>query len=271
MLQLARSALKKIPGVPGLVWWLKYQVNWRQFPDSPMEYEQRWSQHIPDELRFWDSWLRDRPWPDQFEFRTDPRAELQPELAALLPRGQTAYRLLDVGAGPLTALGKRLDGISLEISATDALAQHFDQLLERNHVQPPVRTAPCKAENLGSCFTPGSFDLVFCQNALDHVYDPIAAVDEIVRVLKPAGAVFLRHFENEGYREAYSGLHQWNFTIDDGDFIIWNPKIRVNVSRRLANCSVRTTREKSGEEGADFIIVVIQNPAANTSVHRPEA
>ena len=137
MIQLLRNALKKIPGVPGVVWWLKYQVNSRQFPDSAAEYERRWSRHIPDELRFWDSWLRDRPWPDQFEFRTDSHAELQPELAALLPRGQATCRLLDVGAGPLTALGKRLDGVHLDISATDALAEQFDQLLARS-VEGPV-------------------------------------------------------------------------------------------------------------------------------------
>jgi ubiquinone/menaquinone biosynthesis C-methylase UbiE len=259
MIQLLRNALKKIPGVPGAVWWLKYQVNSRQFPDSPAEYERRWSRHISDELRFWDSWLRDRPWPDQFEFRTDPRAELQPELATLLPRGAPACKLLDVGAGPLSALGKRLDGTALEISATDALAEHFDRLLEKNQVIPPVRTVQCNAERLTSRFSAGSFDLVFCQNALDHAYDPVAAIDEMVRVLKPAGSVFLRHFENEGYREAYSGLHQWNFTVDGGDFVIWNPRARINLSQRLAPCSVQAAREKTQEEnGADFVVVVIR-------------
>lgn len=259
MMELVRNGLKRIPGVPALAWWLKYQVNARQFPDSPAQYERRWRRHISDELRFWDSWLRDRPWPDQFAFRTDPRVPLQPELAALLPAGQTACRLLDVGAGPLTALGKRLDGITLEISATDALAEHFDRLLDKNRVVPPVRTVQCNAERLTSPFPAGSFDLVFCQNALDHVYDPIAAIDEMIHVLRPEGAIFLRHFENEGYREAYSGLHQWNFTVENGDFVIWNPRVRVNVTRHLARCKVETTKEQAGPgEEADFVIVVIR-------------
>lgn len=253
-----RETLKSIPGLSGVVWWLKYQVHTRRFPDSPAEYERRWSRHISDELRFWDSWLRDRPWPDQFEFRTDPNAELQPDLAALLPRGAGACKLLDVGAGPLSALGKRLNGTPLEIAATDALAEHFDQLLAKNGVVPPVRTVQCNAERLSSRFGAESFDLVFCQNALDHVYDPVAAIDEMIRVLKPSGAVFLRHFENEGQREAYSGLHQWNFTVDHGDFVIWNPRVRVNVSQHLASCHVHATKEKADGNDADFIVAVIR-------------
>jgi len=259
MMQSVRNGLKKIPGIPGLAWWLKYQVNARRFPDSAAEYERRWKRHISDELRFWDSWLRDKPWPDQFRFRTDPRAPLQPELVALLPAGQAACRLLDVGAGPLTALGKCTPETSLEISATDALAEYFDGLLEKNGVVPPVRSLQCNAERLTSRFAPASFDLVFCQNALDHVYDPVAAIDEMIDVLKPGGAIFLRHFQNEGYREAYSGLHQWNFSVENGDFVIWNPRVRVDVTRHLARWNVETSKEMTGpEEEADFVIVVIR-------------
>ena len=39
-------------------------------------------------------------------------------------------------------------------------------------------------------------------------------------VVKPSCYVYLWHFANEGMRGAYQGLHQWNFDIQNGDFII---------------------------------------------------
>jgi hypothetical protein len=35
-------------------------------------------------------------------------------------------------------------------------------------------------------------------------------------VTAPNGYLFLRHAENEGIRERYQGLHQWNFSIRRG-------------------------------------------------------
>jgi len=38
----------------------------------------------------------------------------------------------------------------------------------------------------------GSFDLVMCHSVLHHLDDPSKAIDEIVRVAKPEGAIFVR-------------------------------------------------------------------------------
>ena len=68
---------------------------------------------IDDEVRFWEQWIDSRggEWPDDFRQRLDPEAEVEEYLplsvgAEALPR----LRILDVGSGPLTKLGKRYRG-----------------------------------------------------------------------------------------------------------------------------------------------------------------
>jgi SAM-dependent methyltransferase len=59
-----------------------------------------------------------------------------------------------------------------------------------------------------------SFDLVHAANSLDHAHDPVAAIKAAAPVVRPGGHVFLEHILNEGAREGYGGLHQWNFGVE---------------------------------------------------------
>src|SRR5947207_15730857 len=73
-----------------------------------------WTGALSDELGFWQNALTDggRAWnEEEFRKRTDPNLELQSELKDLMvtPPGGLA-RILDVGAGPLTRLGKKWQG-----------------------------------------------------------------------------------------------------------------------------------------------------------------
>ena len=57
-------------------------------------------------------------------------------------------RILDVGSGPLTKLGKTHPSKRLEITATDLLANDYDHLLAELGVLPPVRTVHADAERI---------------------------------------------------------------------------------------------------------------------------
>jgi len=65
-------------------------------------------------------------------------------------------------------------------------------------------------ESVTTVFPESTFDLVVAHNALDHSHDPVEA-------LRAA----LCHVENEGKLASYSNLHQWNFSQEDGRFVIW--------------------------------------------------
>jgi SAM-dependent methyltransferase len=93
-------------------------------------------------------------------------------------------RILDVGCGPFGLI-------------------HFaDLAAERIRVDPllPSYSGKLKLEGrqLSLCamgeslpLASGSVDLVVCFNALDHMRDPEAALDELARVLRPGGTVLL--------------------------------------------------------------------------------
>ncbi len=132
--------------------------------------------------------------------------------------------ILDVGAGPLTSVGKTHPDFELSIVAVDALADVYDQLLAEAAVDPPVRTLECDTERLTEMFDPDTFDVVHARNSLDHCYDPIRAVREMARVTRPGGTVVLQHYANEAETENYRGLHRWNLSVTAGRFIVSRPK-----------------------------------------------
>lgn len=161
--------------------------------------------------------------PAEWQDCRDPNLELQEEFKALIPAAPgSVVRILDVGAGPLTRVGKRWEGRQLEVVPTDALAEQYMALMKKYSVTPPVPVTYALGEKLLEKFTPDSFDLAYASNSLDHTYDPVAAIGQMLAVVKPQHYVYLKHTANEGLNQRYHGLHQWNFDIRDGDFVVDN-------------------------------------------------
>jgi SAM-dependent methyltransferase len=206
------------------------------------------SRALREELQFWDAWFATRglEWPDDFSERFDPALSLQDHVARFVDRVPAdPVTILDVGAGPLTKLGKTHPRKRLVITAADLLADEYARLLGERGVTPLVRTVYADVERLTAHFSPNAFDVVHGQNCIDHTSDPLRAIDEMVAVCKPAGFVVLYHAENEGARERYGQLHQWDFTCIDGAFVIADRRgTRTDVSARLAaTCEVACERE----------------------------
>jgi len=199
------------------------------------------------EVQFWRNWLSKKGmyWPEDYQARFDPNRLIDGHLASYIDRVDgERVRLLDVGSGPLTKLGKKHPTKRIEITATDILAPEYDRLLAELGIVPPVRTIHADAERLLEQFGHDAFDIVNAQNCIDHTADPSRAIEQMVAVTRPAGYVVLFHAENEGEREHYDQLHQWNFTCVDGDFIIRDRMGRTeNVTQRLAaTCDVECRR-----------------------------
>lgn len=204
---------------------------------TKQDYRQKWMEGLDHEIGFWQHWIHSQGqgFGEDFKVRLDPQTPLQDHIHPLLdhlPAG--SLRLLDVGAGPLTALGKIYRSQALDIIAVDPLADYYDQILRKAQLNPPVRTTWCHGELLEERFQPSSFDLVFSQNALDHSYDPYAIIKSMIRLTKVGHYVLLEHRQNEAEHEQYQGLHQWNFAMEQGDLVIWNPSAQLNVSQSLA-------------------------------------
>ena len=220
-------------------------INWAERPP-----EDAWKAAIDGEVGFWNEWLETKGarYPGSYETRLHPDLLLQPEIAALIdaPDGATV-RLLDVGAGPLTFLGRTEPRWRLEISAVDALGAQYSKLLDDAGLVPPVRTQTCESERLSTMLAADSFDLVAARNTLDHSYDPALAISEMVTCAKPGAALLLIHHRNTAEDEHYHGMHQWNFEATDTTLIVWRPGQRTDIGEMLGE---RAQFERSWIDGA---------------------
>jgi SAM-dependent methyltransferase len=223
----------------------------------------RWLDGTFSEVEFWDVWMRSRGarWPEEFRERLRDDSPFDVQAAALLPSEPAGIRVLDVGSGPLCGTGLILHNRKLDITATDPLAFAYQEMYCRYSIEPPVRTTLAFAEDLSVFFPANTFDLVTCKNALDHSLDPVRGLTQMLEVAKPNGFVLLQHQRNEALNEDYSGLHQWNFDVDDaGDFVIANRETRVNVSKEFAEFA--DTRVVQVDE-LDLVVTLTKRQAAS--------
>jgi len=101
-------------------------------------------------------------------------------------------RVLEVGAGIGTFSRRMLDDGARELVLIEPEARCADVLEERFAGDPavtvsrdPLPDAPCLAG------ADGSFDLVVCQNVLEHIADASGAVRSMARALRPGGRLAL--------------------------------------------------------------------------------
>jgi SAM-dependent methyltransferase len=144
----------------------------------------RWREAQRLELDFWSRWATLPPWRN-----LDIAKYWREELAHF---GETwdcfhGVRVLDVGCGPF-GLIHFIDHAAERIRVDPLLAQYSQRL-------------PLQGRQLSVCamgeslpLANRSVDMAVCFNALDHMRDPAAALDEIARVLRPGGTVlFMIH------------------------------------------------------------------------------
>jgi SAM-dependent methyltransferase len=185
-----------------------------------------WRGGARGELAFWEKFFAagGGDWRADYVQRIDPAAPLgEPLIETRLERLRAdPVTILDVGAGPTSSLGKVVPGRELRIVGVDPLADAYRSMLVRLGIEVPAPSRCGRAEELERIFAPASFDVVYARNSLDHTADPIAALRGMLRLVKPAGFVALRHFRREGERAGYEEFHQWNFDVRDAGPEIWN-------------------------------------------------
>jgi SAM-dependent methyltransferase len=219
-----------------------------------------WRSRTKSEVEFWAGWLNGAPgteqWADDRLLRLDPTTEIRDPLVReeLERLGADTISILDVGAGPLTRLGYRFPGKTLEVVAVDPLAGEYDRLLREAGLVPPVRTIAVAGEELLEHFGSRRFDIAYATNALDHSADPLAIIENMVTLVRPGGAVLLRHKRNEGQSAGYGGLHQWNFDVVGDRLVVWNDASRVDLGTALGARVAATAWISDGEAVARLAV-----------------
>lgn len=114
--------------------------------------------------------------------------------------GPIRGKILEIGTGKghftleLAKLGYRF--ISLDISKeTQTIAR---QTIEQLGLKKQVEFRTENAENLS--FQDAHFDFIFSINTIHHLENPLRALDEMIRVLKPQGRIILSDFTAHGFK-----------------------------------------------------------------------
>jgi GT2 family glycosyltransferase/SAM-dependent methyltransferase len=206
-------------------------------PDETGRAKAHWEIRLRRELDFWRDYLRTGglEWKDDFKTRTDPQSPIREDaiIDYLREADSDSISILDVGAGPLTILGKTYPGKTVKITAIDPIAEVYNQILHEFGITPPVPTIKGEGETLSEHFTPESFDVVFARNALDSCYDPVLTIKNMVEVVKEGGILLLKHKPNEAENTSYEGSKEWNFEIRQGHLIIWNRTAEYDITEIL--------------------------------------
>jgi SAM-dependent methyltransferase len=210
---------------------------------------QHWSTGIDHELSFWGDWLSTRggQWPDDFQSRMAlNRSFPEDVLRASGAKMPEQPLIIDVGSGPISPAPVIVEGRRAQLIPCDPLAPFYDALLEECGISPPIRTQFAFAEDLSSFFELDSADIVFCANALDHSFEPLRSIEEMLAIVKPSGLVHFSHRIDEAESESYAGFHQWNFDNVGGRFIIWNQTQRTDVNDALSGIASLETHSSGG-------------------------
>lgn len=157
-----------------------------------------------------------------------------------------AVKIAELGAGMFCTIGCLWPGTKVTVYPSDILADEFNRILDKNKIIPVI---PVVKEDMTDLSYPNNFfDIVHCRNALDHCLDPLQALQEMYRVCRAGGWLYLYHVINVGEHEKYRGLHQWNLEItSEKDLRIWNHQHEFLLNRWLPGFDHRLTRNRHGK------------------------
>lgn len=127
-------------------------------------------------------------------------------------------KIADIGSGPFSRTGQLLEGVDVKIYPMDQ--SNFDYFWERYNTTPIF---PIEVQNMEALTYPDKyFDIVHCVNALDHTPDALPAVQEMIRVCKPGGWVYidcaLIQKTNRGHRHFWDMLEDGTMTNGETSF-----------------------------------------------------
>jgi SAM-dependent methyltransferase len=180
-----------------------------------------WEKGLPEEMKFWRKWFTEDEYMSGRNMRLNRNRNFQfPHLVS--EHCTSVINILDLGSGPVSTLGEVLDGHQIAITPVDPLANEYNELINELGYTDLPKIIKGTGESLSDLFENDTFDIVFSANALDHSYDPLACIKNMIQVCKDGGSVYFVVKENEGERQKYGGLHQWNFEIEKDKVRLWN-------------------------------------------------
>jgi SAM-dependent methyltransferase len=135
--------------------------------------------------------------------------------------------VLDVGSGPVSLLSWGHNSGMYELTATDLLANEYRKLIELygyGRCIQGINYVNCAGEELAAKLSGKSFDVVFCENALDHMKSPQSAFAQMSSLVKPGGALIIAGWTREATKNGGDGLHEHDLWLHNSR--LWRAGLR---------------------------------------------
>jgi len=137
----------------------------------------------------------------------------QNSAAYLLPRLSEGDRVLDVGCGPGTITADLADvvGAAGSVIGVDNSPEVIEQAHERHRVRARGNLGFEVGNAMGLGYGEHSFDVAHAHQVLQHLQDPVGALQEFRRVVRPGGTVAIREADYAAmtWYPASDGLDEW--------------------------------------------------------------
>lgn len=211
-------------------------------------YMDNWMNGISTEIKFWNGLFKSRGEiggsRKVFEYRIDPKCPFQ------MPDELNSEfdKILDVGSGPYSRLGFVYNDRKLDITLVDPLAHVYKILASKYDLVFPIEAKPGMVETLSLNYKQNEFDIVHMSNSLDHCFNPVEGLYQLLYVTKVGGKVILRHHNNVGESENYKGFHQWNLTVKNNEFLIWRGEEIININEAISDFATVEFAGEASEE-----------------------
>ncbi len=220
-----------------------------------------WLTGIQNEIFFWKTYMEKRGGVRYKKGFTDTveknkRFLLEDEIPACDADKEICF--IDVGSGPFSRCGFVTDKAKLKCIAVDPLADIYKILKKENNLENGINLESGFVELLDRKYSENSFDIVHMSNALDHSFNPVIGIAQLLYICKIGGKVILRHNENEAEAECYEGFHQWNLSGQnkEGSFIIWRQGEKYDVCELFQDYADITCKRDALEEQFHRIVLV---------------
>ena len=199
------------------------------------DYVLKWISGIQNEIDYWDSYMETRGALYQKEAEFKEYTDLNRTFLLENEISAPVVHVLDVGSGPFSTCGLKTDQAKLHLTAVDMLSPVYQQLKRQHGIQSDITPVFGLMDTLEQQFGAETYDIVHISNALDHTFDPMMAIWQLLAVCKIGGKLILEHHQNEAEAAGYQGLHQWNCTLENGKFEIWNLSDRIDVAKNVGD------------------------------------
>jgi SAM-dependent methyltransferase len=182
-------------------------------------------------------------------FNAFAKPEIRQAIASLGLR--PGMRVLDAGCGTGESLAWLQDAVDPAgtVVGIDLSAVHVSAA--RRNASPRIEVIQC--DLLRAPLVPASFDLIWCVNTINHLRDPIKAVDHLAELLQPGGRIVLAQsslladmyfaWDARLERVTNEAVHHYyrdRYHLEEHDLAATRSLVGVLRRARLRNVTART-------------------------------